>query len=331
MIITTTQEHVEVPGGRAERPTEIPARGWIQIAKRGWKEAKADQVPLLAAGVAFYAFLAIFPALIAIVSIYGLFADPSTITNQLNSLTATLPDQARQVITDQVTALTTRGRQTLGIGLILSVVIALWSASAGISNLLTAINIAYDEDEKRGFVKKRLLSLGLTLGAIVFMVIVLGLVAVLPPLLKAVFGTGALRWILQILGWLVLVVLVAAVLAILYRLGPDRDAPRMAWVSVGAVVATLIWLAASIGFSIYASTFGNYAKTYGVFAGIVVLLFWLWLTMYAILLGAEINAEAEQQTIEDTTKGEEEPLGERGAVKADSVPSGDPEAPQQER
>jgi membrane protein len=331
MIITTTQEHVEVPGGRAERPTEIPARGWIQIAKRGWKEAKADQVPLLAAGVAFYAFLAIFPALIAIVSIYGLFADPSTITNQLNSLTAALPDQARQVITDQVTALTTRGRQTLGIGLILSVVIALWSASAGISNLLTAINIAYDEEEKRGFVKKRLLSLGLTFGAIVFMVIVLGLVAVLPPLLKAVFGTGAMRWILQILGWLVLVVLVAAVLAILYRLGPDRDAPRMAWVSVGAVVATLIWLAASIGFSIYASTFGNYAKTYGVFAGIVVLLFWLWLTMYAILLGAEINAEAEQQTIEDTTKGEEEPLGGRGAVKADSVTSGDPEAPQQER
>ena len=167
------------------------------------------------------------------------------------------------MITDQVTALTTRGRQTLGIGLILSVVIALWSASAGISNLLTAINIAYDEEEKRGFVKKRLLSLGLTLGAIVFMVIVLGLVAVLPPLLKAIFGTGALRWILQILGWLVLVVLVAAVLAILYRLGPDRDAPRMAWVSVGAVVATLIWLAASIGFSLYASTFGNYAKTYG--------------------------------------------------------------------
>ena len=133
MIITTTQEHVEVPGGKAERPTEIPARGWIQVAKRGWKEAKADQVPLLAAGVAFYAFLAIFPGLIAVVSIYGLFADPATITNQLNSLTAALPDQARQVITDQLTALTTRGRQTLGIGLILSVVIALWSASAGIS------------------------------------------------------------------------------------------------------------------------------------------------------------------------------------------------------
>jgi membrane protein len=330
MIITTTQEQVEVPGGKAARPTEIPARGWIQVAKRGWREAKADQVPLLAAGVAFYAFLAIFPALIAIVSIYGLFADPSTIANQLNSLTAALPDEAAQIITDQVTTLSSR-RQTLGISLLLAVLIALWSASAGISNLLTAINVAYDEEEKRGFVKKRLMSLGLTLAAIVFMVIILALVAVLPPLLKAVFGTGALRWVLQILGWLVMVVLVAAGLAILYRLGPDRDAPRMKWVSVGAVVATFVWLVASIGFSIYTSTFGNYAKTYGVFAGIVVLLFWLWLTMYAILLGAEINAEAEQQTIADTTKGEEKPLGERGAVKADSIPTADPEAPQQER
>jgi membrane protein len=330
MIITTTQEQVEVPGGKAARPTEIPARGWIQVAKRGWREAKADQVPLLAAGVAFYAFLAIFPALIAIVSIYGLFADPSTIANQLNSLTAALPDEAAQIITDQVTTLSSR-RQTLGISLLLAVLIALWSASAGISNLLTAINVAYDEEEKRGFVKKRLMSLGLTLAAIVFMVIILALVAVLPPLLKAVFGTGALRWVLQILGWLVMVVLVAAGLAILYRLGPDRDAPRMKWVSVGAVVATFVWLVASIGFSIYTSTFGNYAKTYGVFAGIVVLLFWLWLTMYAILLGAEINAESEQQTIADTTKGEQKPLGERGAVKADSIPTADSEAPQQER
>ena len=274
-----------MPGGKAERPSEIPARGWKQVVKRGWKEAKADQVPLLAAGVAFYAFLSIFPALIAIVTIYGLFADPSTIADQLNSVTTALPGQARQVITDQVTLLASR-RSTLGIGLILSIVIALWSASAGISNLLIAINVAYDEQEKRGFVKKRLLSLGLTLGAIVFMVIMLGIVAVLPPLLKAVFGTSALRWVLQILGWLIVVVLVAVVLAILYRLAPDRDAPQMRWVSVGAAVATVIWLIASIGFSIYSSTFGNYAKTYGVFAGIVVLLFWLWLTMYAILLGA---------------------------------------------
>jgi membrane protein len=140
-----------------------------------------------------------------------------------------------------------------------------------------------------------------------------------------------LQWVFQILGWLVLMVIVMVVLGFLYRIAPDRDAPKIKWVSVGAVVATVIWLLASIGFSIYSSTFGNYAKTYGVFAGIVVLLFWLWLTSYAILLGAEINAESEQQTMADTTKGKEEPLGQRGAVKADSVPSENPEDPQQER
>jgi membrane protein len=315
-----------VPGGKAERPTQIPARGWLQVAKRGWKEAKADHVPLLSAGVAYYAFMAIFPALIALVAIYGLFADPATIATQLNSLTEALPPDARKIIIDQVTMLAAR-RTALSIGLIIAVLIALWSASSGISNLLSAVNAAYDEEEKRGFIKKRLLSLGLTIAAIVFMVIMLSIVAVLPALLKSVFGTGALRWVFQILGWLILVVLVAAALAIIYRLGPERDAPKMKWVSVGALVATLIWLVASIGFSIYSSTFGNYAKTYGVFAGIVVLLFWLWLTAYAILLGAEINAEAEQQTIRDTTKGQEQPLGERGAVKADSIPSGDPETP----
>jgi len=319
-----------VPGGDAKRPTEIPPRGWLQVAKRGWKEAKADNVPLLGAGVAFYAFLAIFPALIALVSIYGLFADPATIADQMKSVTEALPPAARQVITDQVTMLASR-RAALSIGLAISIVIALWSASGGISNLLTAVNVAYDEEEKRGFVKKRLMSLGLTIAAIVFMVIMLGIVAVLPALLKSIFGTGLLRWVFQILGWLVLMVLVIIALAVIYRLGPDRDAPKMKWVSVGAFVATLIWLAASIGFSFYSSTFGNYAKTYGVFAGIVVLLFWLWITAYAILLGAEINAESEQQTVADTTKGEEQPLGERGAIKADSVPSEDPEAPQQER
>ena len=319
-----------MPGAKADRPTEIPAQGWKQIVKRGWKEAKADQVPLLAAGVAYYAFLAIFPALVAIVSIYGLFADPATITSQLKSLTEALPGQARQVITDQVTALAAR-RTALGIGLIISILIALWSASGGISNMLTAITTAYDEEEKRGFIKKRLLSLALTVGAILFMLIMLGIVAVLPPLLNSIFGSSLLKWVFQILGWLVLMVIVMVVLGILYRVAPDRDAPKIKWVSVGAVVATVIWLLASIGFSIYSSTFGNYAKTYGVFAGIVVLLFWLWLTAYAILLGAEINAETEQQTVADTTKGKEEPLGRRGAVKADSVPSENPEDPGQER
>jgi membrane protein len=313
-----------VPGGEAERPTEIPPKGWFQIAKRGWQEAKADQVPLLSAGVAFYAFLALFPALIAIVSLYGIIADPHTIATQMESMAKTLPDAARQLIIDQVNQLAAQ-RRALSIGAFVGIVVALFSASGGVQNMITAVNVAYDEEEKGNFVKKRARALLWTLGAIIFMVIMLALVAVLPPLLEQFFGGGAIRWVLQILGYIVLFAIVTAALAILYRFAPDRDNPKMRWVSIGALVATAIWLLASIGFSIYTSTVGNYAKTYGTFAGIVILLFWLWLTSYAILLGAEINAESEQQTIADTTKGRPEPLGERGAVKADSVPPVDPE------
>ena len=308
-----------MPGGDAEHPSQIPTRGWLQIAKRGWKEAKADHVPLLGAGVAFYAFLALFPTLIAIVSIYGFFAEPAAITAQLQSVTKTLPADARKLIIDQVMTLTAQ-RSTLGVGALVSILIALFSASGGVNNLMTAINVAYDEDDERSFIKKRLLALALTVGAVIFLLIVLALVGVLPPLLRSVFGTGALRWVLQIAGILVLVVLVTVALAVLYRVAPERDTPKIEWVSVGAGVATVIWLIASVGFAVYVSTLGNYAKTYGAFAGIVILLFWLWLTAYAILLGAEINAEAEQQTIADTTKGAPEPLGQRNAVKADSTP-----------
>ena len=309
-----------MPGGDAEHPGQIPARGWRDIAKRGWKEAKADNVPLLGAGVAFYAFLALFPLLIAIVSIYGFFADAAAITEQLRTATKTLPPDAQKLIIDQVGTLTARGRSTIGVGALVAILISLFSASAGINNLMTAINIAYDEEEERSAIKKRLISLALTVGAVIFLIIVLALIGVLPPLLRNIFGTGAVRWVLQIAGILILIVIVSVALAILYRVAPDRDAPKIKWVSVGAVVATVIWLIASLGFSFYVSTLGNYAKTYGAFAGIVILLFWLWLTAYAILLGAEINAEAEQQTIADTTKGAPEPLGQRNAVKADSTP-----------
>lgn len=313
-----------VPGGAADKPTQIPAKGWLQVVKRGFAEAGADQVPLLGAGVAFFAFLALFPAVIAVVSLYGFFADPATIVDQVKSMTSALPEQARSLITDQVTSRAGGGRTAFGVGAIVSILIALWSTSGGVGNLIAAINTAYDEKETRGFVKKRLLALALTLGAIVFMVIMIGLVAVVPPLLDGLVGNTPLRWVLQIGRWVVLVGLVSAALAVLYRVAPDRDAPKMRWVSVGAVVATVIWLAASIGFSVYVSTFGNYAKTYGVFAGIIVMLMWLWLTSYAILLGAEINAEAEQQTAADTTTGPAEPLGRRDAVKADTTPGNQP-------
>lgn len=308
-----------VPGEDAERPSQIPARGWRQVAQRGWAEAKADQVPLLGAGVAFFAFLALFPALIALVTLYGLFADPGVIADQINSLTA-LPAEVRQLIVDQIN---NQNRAALGWSAMIAIVVALFSASGGVNQLMKAVNVAYDEEPKRGVVKHRLIALALTVGAIVFIVVMLALVAVLPPVLGQVFGDSpVVRMVLSAARWVLLVVLVAAALAILYRVAPDRDSPKLRWVSVGAAVATLLWLIASIGFSIYVSTFGNYAKTYGVFAAVIVLLLWLWIASYAVLLGAEINAEAEQQTIRDSTRGPARPLGERNAVKADSTPEG---------
>lgn len=308
-----------VPGEEAEKPQEIPAKGWLQIAKRGWKEAKEDQVPLMAAGVAFYAFLAIFPAIIAGVLLYGLIADPATISAQIDSLGNTIPGAAKELINQQLQDVSSKPKST-GISFVIAVLLALWSTSGGVSNLMGAINSAYDEKETRGFIKKRGTALALTVGAIVFMVILLALVTLVPTLLDAIGANGFVRVLFQILRYVILVVVVAVALAILYRVAPDRDAPKMRWVSVGAGVATVLWLLASIGFSIYAGT-GSYGKNYGAVAGIVVLLFWLWITAYAILLGAEINAESEQQTVADTTKGEPEPLGQRNAVKADSTPT----------
>lgn len=311
----------QVPGADADKPTEIPAKGWLQVLKRGWAEAKADQVPLLAAGVAFFSFLSLFPAMVALVLVYGLVADPATVSAQVGSLTASLPPGAGDLIKGQLQSLTSAPQKSLGFGLILAILIALWSASGGVGQLITAVNSAYDEEEKRGFVKKKLLALGMTLAAIVFMVIIISLIAVAPAVLDLV-GSGPIRWLLEAARWVLLVLLVAVALAVLYRFAPDRDAPKMRWVSTGAILATLLWVLASVGFTVYVSSFGSYAKTYGALAGVVVLLLWLWITCYAILLGAEINAESEEQTVSDTTKGPAEPIGQRGAVKADSTPSG---------
>jgi membrane protein len=312
----------DTPGAEAEKPTQIPPKGWLQILKRGMAEGKTDQVPLLAAGVAFFSFLSLFPALIALVTVYGLVADPATVKRTVESLTGSLPADAASLISGQLTSLTSAPQGALGFSLVLSIVAALWSASGGVGQLITAVNTAYDEEETRGFVKRKLLALGLTLAAIVFMVIMISLVAVAPPLLSNLLPSGPLRWLLEVARWVLLVVLVAVALAVLYRVAPSRDAPKMRWVSTGAAIATALWVIASIGFTIYVSNFGGsgYQKTYGAMAGVVILLLWLWITCYAILLGAEINAESEEQTVVDTTKGDPQPVGERGAVKADSTP-----------
>ena len=310
----------EVPGGDAQKPTDIPPKGWLQVLKRGFGEAKVDNVPLLAAGMAYYAFLAIFPALIAAVLLYGLFANPATISQQIGNLGSALPGPVKDLITQQLTMASGSGKA--GFGAVLAILLALFSASGGMGNMMTAINTAYDEEETRGFLKKRAIALALTVGGIVFLLLVIALVAVLPAVL-GVLGTSTLVTVLiQVVRWALIVVVISAALAVLYRVAPDRDAPKMRWVSVGAGIATLLWVLASIGFSLYVSLLGNsgYAKTYGALAGIVILLLWLFITSYAILLGAEINAESEEQTVNDTTRGEPQPIGQRDAVKADSTP-----------
>ncbi|MFP5371684.1 MAG: YihY/virulence factor BrkB family protein [Actinomycetes bacterium] len=315
----------ELPGIHAEKPTEIPWAGWKQILKRAWAENSADNMPIIAGGVAFFGFLSIFPALIAMISLYGLVASPATVARQVEDLSAQLPRDAAELIGEQLRAIATNSGSALSWGLLVSVLGALWSASGGVGNLITAINLAYDEVETRNFVKLKATSLLLTLGAIVFVLITFGLVAVVPVVLDAL-PLGVVGTILaQVLRWTLLLAVFAGALAVLYRVAPDRDDPKLRWVSLGAVAVTVVWALVSLGFSFYVDNFGSYDKTYGAIAGVIILMLWLYLTCYLILLGAEINSEAEHQTAADTTTGDAKPMGQRGAEMADSLP--DPPEP----
>jgi len=310
----------DVPGKDADNPTEIPAQGWKQVLLRTKQEVKDDNIPLLAAGVAFYAFIALFPALIAAVTVYGLLADPAQVEEQVASLTDTLPEDAASLLTDQLTEITSGSSTALGWGLLASLAGALFAASGGVQNLIKAVNIAYDEEETRGFLKLRGLALLLTVVAVVFVAVAVGLIAVLPVVLEAA-NLGSLATIgVQLARWAGLVVFVLIALAIVYRYAPDRDNPKLVWVGLGSIVATVLWIIGSAAFSLYVSNFSSYGKTYGALAGVVVLLLWLWLSSLVILIGAEINSETEQQTGKDTTEGPEKPMGERDAVKADTLP-----------
>jgi membrane protein len=318
----------ELPGLHAEKPTDIPLKGWKQIVKRAWAENSADNMPIIAGGVAFFGFLSIFPALIAMISLYGLVASPETVTRQIEALSAQLPESAADLIGAQLTEITSTNSSALTWSLVVAILAALWSASGGVGNIVTAINLAYDEVETRNFFKLKATSLVLTLGAIVFVLITFGLVAVVPIALEALPLGGVGTVLAQVLRWILLLSVFAGALAVLYRVAPDRDAPRLRWVSLGSIVVTVVWALVSLGFSFYVDRFGSYDKTYGAIAGVIVLMLWLYLTCYLVLLGAEINSEAEHQTAQDTTTGEPQPMGSRGAEMADSLP--DPPEPTKE-
>ncbi len=306
-------------GRDARRPSDIPSRGWRDIAWRIKDQLDRDNVSVVAAGVAFYTLLAIVPALAAVVSIYGLVADPADVQAQLEAVAHLLPEEAQSLISEQVKRIAASSGGALGLGAVVGLLLTLWSASKGMKTLITALNIVYDEQEQRGFIKLNLIALGLTLGAVVFLVVTLALIVALPAVLDSLGLGETLRGLVAWLRWPPLLIGVIVALALIYRYGPSRDPARWRWVNWGATVATVLWLAGSVAFSLYVRNFGSYNETYGSLGAVVILLMWFYLTAYVVLLGAEINAEMEHQTARDTTRGPAQPKGQRGAYVADTV------------
>ena len=312
-------EAADTRGREAGRPTDIPPRGWKDVLIRTKEEAKADNVPLLAGGVAFFALLALVPGLVALVSLYGLVADPTEVERQVRDLLGAAPREVRELIRTQLRSIIEGSDTGIGLGAVIGLLLALYSASSGMKHMVSAINAAYDEQETRKFVKLRLVALALTFGAVAFLAVTFAVVTLLPALLEgtALGETG--RTVINVLRWPVLAAAMVVGLGVLYRFAPDRDEPRWQWVSAGAVVATLLWVGASIGFSVYAANFGKFNETYGSLGAVIVTMLWLFITAYVVIGGAELNAELERQTARDTTTGRRQPLGHRQAHAADTV------------
>ena len=306
-------------GREADRPAEIPKRGWWQIAKRVKAQIKEDRLSIIAAGVAFYGLLAVFPALVALVALYGLVADPAMVESHAAALSAMLPPEAAQVLTTQLHDLATTDQSALGIGAVGGLVVALWSASSAVRTLMEALNVAYNEEERRGMISFYGTALILTFGGVLGVAAAMVLVVCLPAALKLLGLNWLIQTALALLRWPVLAALAIVGFALFYRFAPSRAQPRWRWVSWGAAIAVALWVIGSALFSLYVTRFGHYNETYGAAGAIVILLMWFLLSAYAILIGAEINAEMERQTRKDTTAGGRRPMGARGAYAADTV------------
>jgi membrane protein len=311
---------VEDSRGRfADKPTDIPRRGWWDIGMRVKGELDSDHVSIIASGLALYALLAVFPALAATVSIYGLFATPTDIADHLQQVAGALPPEAMDILRKQMTDLSSRQSGTLSFGLISGIVIALWSARKGMVALMTATNVAYGESEKRGFFKQLFVSLAFTVGAVIGFIAVLLFAVGIPVAIKLVPLGSATEIIVLVVRWAILWSIAVAGLAIVYRYAPARESARWRWITPGSAIAATLWLVGSLLFAIYVRNWASYGETYGAIGGVIVLLMWFYLTAYIIILGAEINAEIERQTKKDTTKGQPERMGNRGAYAADTV------------
>jgi membrane protein len=306
-------------GRAAATPTEVPAKGWKDILWRVYQEVSEDRLLAVAAGVTFYALLAIFPAIAALVSLYGLFADPGTINQHLSAMADVLPGGAIEIVGEQVTRIASKGGGTLGFAFFSGLAISLWSANAGMKAIFDALNVVYEEEEKRSFLMLNAQSLLFTLGAIAFLLLALASIIVLPIVFAFLQLGDVLGPALAIARWPLLFVMTALGLAVLYRYGPSREKAEWRWITPGSIFATVTWLLGSMLFSWYVASFGSYNETYGSLGAAIGFMTWIWLSSSIVLVGAEINAEAEHQTAKDTTTGPARPLGRRGARMADRV------------
>lgn len=305
-------------GRSAGSPTDIPARGWWDIVKRAYTQMNEKNLFLVAGGVTYSVLLALFPGLVALVSLYGLVSDPHQVEMQIEAMSGVLPDSARQLMATELHSIVGASGGALSIGAVIGILFAIWSASRGMSGLISALDIAYGEEESRSFVRFNLLALGLTLAVIVGGLVSVALVAGLPAIVTNT-RSGAIGEVLLFVEWPVLFVFIVTGLALLYRFAPDRHPPRWRWLTPGAVIAALLWIIGSILFGVYVSNFSNYNATYGSLGAVVVLLTWLYLSAFVVLLGALINAESERQTRRDSTAEEPKPMGQRRAYAADTL------------
>ena len=308
------------PAGRgARRPTHIPLRGWAQVLRRTLRDVASDRGSLIASGCAFWATLSLFPAISMLVSLYGLVFNPDSVEPQLDNIRRLLPAPAFALIAERVRTLVSHPGTTLGASLLISTAVTLWSASTGTKSLLSALNLAYEEQERRGFLKFQAVGLVMTLGAILGAVLGLAILVLLPAVISFLGLSAYTKGLVRFGAFAVLIGFVLLALSLLYRFGPSRRVARWHWVTPGSLVATVLWLVASLLFSFYVQHVASYDATYGPLGAVAGIMMWFWVTAYAVLLGAELNAELELQTAEDTTEGGPRPMGQRGAFVADHV------------
>jgi membrane protein len=306
-------------GRLADTPSEIPARGWKDILVRVYHNIWDHRVVSLAAGMTYYSLLAIFPALAALVAIYGLFSDPAVIASHFDKASGFVPGGAADIATDQLTRIASKGTQTLGLTFAVGLAVSLWSANAAMKSLFDTLNIVYGEKEKRGFVKLNAFSLSFTLAGILFVLVTVGAVVVLPIALKYLGLSDFGDLLLRIGRWPALFIVITVALAVIYRYGPSRETARWRWITWGSALAAIVWVAASALFSWYAANFGKFNETYGSLGAVIGFMTWLWISAIVILIGAEVDAEMEHQTARDTTTGAAKPMGARGARMADTL------------